>query len=116
MPSPEDLEITRRLRKAGETLGIPLLDHLVLSKEGRYSFVEVGLLEPAFETRCGARRWYTDRRVPPTLRTTRADGVLRAGGGAPDAAVRAQMMPWRLPLSSKIERARSSCCFVWVAM
>ncbi|MBL8967293.1 MAG: DNA repair protein RadC [Spirochaetaceae bacterium] len=44
-PSPEDVEITRRLKEAGEVLGIALLDHLVFSREGYYSFVEHGLLE-----------------------------------------------------------------------
>ena len=34
-PSPEDLEVTRRLRRAGRLLGIPLLDHVVVGK-GRY--------------------------------------------------------------------------------
>jgi DNA repair protein RadC len=34
-PSPEDLEVTRRLVDAGKLLGIPLLDHVVLG-EGRY--------------------------------------------------------------------------------
>jgi DNA repair protein RadC len=29
--SPEDIEITRRLREAGELLGIPLLDHIIIS-------------------------------------------------------------------------------------
>jgi DNA repair protein RadC len=46
-PSPEDREITTRLKEASETLGIVLLDHLVFSREGYYSFVEHGLLEPA---------------------------------------------------------------------
>jgi DNA repair protein RadC len=45
-PSPEDREITTRLKEAAETLGIALLDHLVFSSEGYYSFVEHGLLEP----------------------------------------------------------------------
>lgn len=44
-PSPEDLDITRRLRQAGEVLGISLLDHLIFSSEGYFSFVEHGLLE-----------------------------------------------------------------------
>lgn len=44
-PSPEDLDITRRLKAAGEVLGITLLDHLIFSSEGFYSFVEHGLLE-----------------------------------------------------------------------
>lgn len=34
-PSPEDLALTRRLRQAGEILGIELLDHLVIGR-GRY--------------------------------------------------------------------------------
>jgi len=46
-PSPEDREVTDRLRQASETLGIALLDHLVFSRTGYYSFVEHGLLEPA---------------------------------------------------------------------
>lgn len=46
-PSPEDLEITKRLSEAGQLLGISLLDHLVFSGEGYYSFVEHGLLAPA---------------------------------------------------------------------
>jgi len=45
-PSSEDREITRRLKEAAETLGIALLDHLIFSGEGYFSFVEHGLLEP----------------------------------------------------------------------
>jgi len=42
-PSPEDRAVTRELRSAGETLGIEVLDHVVVG-EGRYvSFVEAGL-------------------------------------------------------------------------
>jgi DNA repair protein RadC len=49
-PSPEDREITSRLKEAADTLGIALLDHLVFSREGYYSFVEHGLLEPPEQT------------------------------------------------------------------
>lgn len=45
-PSPEDIEITRKLRKAGEVLGIPLIDHIVFSDSGYFSFVEHGLIDP----------------------------------------------------------------------
>jgi DNA repair protein RadC len=45
-PSPEDREITCRLKAAADTLGIALLDHVIFSSEGYYSFVEHGLLEP----------------------------------------------------------------------
>lgn len=46
-PSPEDREITKRLKEASDTLGIALLDHVVFSKDAYYSFVEHGLLDPA---------------------------------------------------------------------
>jgi DNA repair protein RadC len=37
-PSPEDISLTRSLLAAGQTLGIPVLDHLILSGEEWYSF------------------------------------------------------------------------------
>lgn len=43
-PSREDREITTRLKSAGETLGIPLLDHVVIASDGYRSFSESGLL------------------------------------------------------------------------
>jgi len=41
-PSPEDLDITRRLVKAGETLGIEILDHIIVSDEGYTSLKSRG--------------------------------------------------------------------------
>ncbi len=42
-PSPEDVELSRRLREAGELLGIRVLDSLVLGAENSfYSFVDAG--------------------------------------------------------------------------
>lgn len=38
MPSREDITLTRRLREAGESLGVPLADHLVLGDGSFYSF------------------------------------------------------------------------------
>jgi len=46
VPSAEDRDITARLKSAADTLGIALLDHLIFSSEGYFSFVEHGLLEP----------------------------------------------------------------------
>jgi DNA repair protein RadC len=44
-PSAEDRAVTRQLRAAGETIGIEVLDHVVMG-EGRYvSFAEAGMLE-----------------------------------------------------------------------
>jgi DNA repair protein RadC len=41
-PSQEDVEITKRLRDSGETLGVKLLDHIIFSHRGYYSFLEHG--------------------------------------------------------------------------
>lgn len=43
-PSPEDRDATRRLARAGELMGIPLLDHLIVSASGFYSFKAAGLI------------------------------------------------------------------------
>ncbi len=43
-PSAEDRDATRRLSRAGELLGVPLLDHLIVSERGFFSFKEHGLL------------------------------------------------------------------------
>ena len=44
-PSPEDREVTDRLKKAGELLGIELMDSLVVSDQTYFSFWEHGLLK-----------------------------------------------------------------------
>ncbi len=43
-PSPEDKDATNRLRRAGELLGVPLLDHVIVSDTSFFSFKEAGLL------------------------------------------------------------------------
>jgi DNA repair protein RadC len=44
-PSPEDINVTKRLLEAGAVIGVPLLDHVILG-EGRYtSFAEKDLLK-----------------------------------------------------------------------
>ena len=43
-PSSADKEITSRLKKAGELLGIALLDHLIVTRESHYSFEDSGTL------------------------------------------------------------------------
>lgn len=43
-PSPEDIAITRRLVQAGEMLGIPVLDHVIVGPSGYLSLKEQGLL------------------------------------------------------------------------
>jgi DNA repair protein RadC len=44
LPSNEDISVTRNLSRAGELLGIALLDHLIIGDDGYFSFKEEGLL------------------------------------------------------------------------
>lgn len=43
-PSDDDKDVTSRLRKCGDILGIRLIDHLVFTDERYYSFLEHGLM------------------------------------------------------------------------
>ncbi len=43
-PSPNDLAATKQLVDAGKILGIPVLDHLIITKKGFLSFKEMGLI------------------------------------------------------------------------
>jgi DNA repair protein RadC len=45
-PSQEDREITERLARAGDLLGIPVLDHVVVAERGFASLREEGALGP----------------------------------------------------------------------
>ncbi len=43
-PSPEDLEFTRSVKRAGEIMGIELYDHVIVSVSGHASMRELGML------------------------------------------------------------------------
>jgi DNA repair protein RadC len=43
-PSESDIRLTRKLKDAGLLLDLPVLDHLIVSSEGFYSFADEGLL------------------------------------------------------------------------
>ena len=43
-PSEDDLTITKRLTEAGKILGIEVIDHIIISKNGFFSFKEKGLI------------------------------------------------------------------------
>jgi DNA repair protein RadC len=48
LPSVEDLAMTRRIADAGSTIGVPLVDHVILTPSGKYSsMLDLGALEPA---------------------------------------------------------------------
>lgn len=45
-PSRADIQVTRELREAGKTMGIPLIDHIIIGDaySEPYSFNEAGLV------------------------------------------------------------------------
>ena len=43
-PSADDKDTTRRLVRAGEIMGIPILDHVIIARDSFWSFREHGLL------------------------------------------------------------------------
>jgi len=43
-PSSSDIKITREIREAGKIMDIPLVDHLILTEEGYFSFADDGIL------------------------------------------------------------------------
>jgi len=43
-PSPDDIATTKQLVDAGKILGIPVLDHIIITKKGHLSFKEKGLI------------------------------------------------------------------------
>lgn len=43
-PSTADINLTRKLKEAGNLLEIPVLDHLIFSDNGYYSFADEGML------------------------------------------------------------------------
>ena len=44
-PSRADIKLTRQLQEAGKTLGIAVLDHIIFSPKGHYSFLEHGYID-----------------------------------------------------------------------
>lgn len=43
-PSSEDMEVTKQLKEASQVMGIPLVDHLIISEDNYFSFRENGLI------------------------------------------------------------------------
>ena len=43
-PSQQDIAVTKKLVAAGKTLEINILDHLIISNQGFYSFLDEGLI------------------------------------------------------------------------
>jgi DNA repair protein RadC len=43
-PSQADLDLTKKLKSAGEIIGLPVLDHLIIGDYGYFSFADEGLM------------------------------------------------------------------------
>lgn len=43
-PSADDVALTDRLRRAGDLLGVQVVDHVIIGREGYFSFLDAGLL------------------------------------------------------------------------
>lgn len=43
-PSQADIELTKKIKEGGKLLEIQLLDHIILTSEGYYSFTDEGLI------------------------------------------------------------------------
>ena len=46
-PSREDVALTTALGEAGRVLELPFLDHVIVAREGSFSFLDAGLLRPS---------------------------------------------------------------------
>ena len=43
-PSQADIELTKKLKSAGQFLELPILEHIILTKDGFLSFADEGLM------------------------------------------------------------------------
>lgn len=43
-PSQADRDITKKMRKAGDLLDLPVLDHIIIAEDGYFSFADEGLM------------------------------------------------------------------------
>ena len=43
-PSPADVQLTARIAEAGDLIGVPLVDHVVIARDGHYSFADQRLV------------------------------------------------------------------------
>jgi hypothetical protein len=75
-PSAEDVEITQGLEIAGELIGIPVIDHIVVGEHCHASMRELGLLKFNPDARHASRRMTTDERWSPLLARLQRGAVL----------------------------------------
>jgi DNA repair protein RadC len=44
MPSEQDKRLTQRMVEAGRLLDIPVIEHIIITEEGYFSFADEGIL------------------------------------------------------------------------
>ena len=42
--SEADIRLTQKLKECGQALDLPVLDHLIVTRDGHYSFADEGML------------------------------------------------------------------------
>ncbi len=52
-PSTDDINLTKRLKQAGEIIGIRLLDHIIVGRKNYSSFKTLGLMDEPLQNRFG---------------------------------------------------------------
>lgn len=45
IPSKTDILVTQKIREAGDLLGLPVADHIIIGEDSYFSFMEKGLME-----------------------------------------------------------------------
>ena len=103
-PSPEDHQVTRRLSRAGELLGIHVPDHVIVGQPGYVSFRERGLLRRAIaDAQAQIEAWRIDYNTAQCARRSNAARVCRVqGGGRRLPPARLQEDPNREALSLSV--------------
>jgi len=90
-PSEQDIFFTRTVEAAGRIVGVPLLDHVVVAREGYASMLERGIIADGSEARSrsespGTRRWEPGETKPHREPVRSATPARRVVPGAPPPA------------------------------
>ena len=64
LPSREDMNVTSRLLIAGEVLGITVLDHIIITQDSYFSFLEHGMLKKSVGKERSPEEWQMREEIP----------------------------------------------------
>lgn len=64
LPSREDMNVTSRLLIAGEVLGITVLDHIIITQDSYFSFLEHGMLKKSVGKERSPEEWQMQEEIP----------------------------------------------------